>query len=330
MVAYHVIGGMQLSSNSGWYYSSDLLVDLRMPLFTALSGFVFAWRSPSDIGSYRRLIIGKARRLLVPLLTVGTLFVLVQSVTPGTNSTRPIQEFWKLYVYGLGHFWFLQAIFLIFLVVGLVNLSALGRKFSFALATLTITSGIAILVNVPAAWDIFSINRAIELLPFFLLGYISSSYGSMLLPARGAVLVLAGALLAVRAAEVFGVINLPASSSALLSLLLGLTGITAVVAFRKQLCWLPLAWLGHFSFAIFLLHVFGTAPVRILLNTIGFDSEILVFVACMAAGLGLPILFEVTLGRFPWISWALLGQKPYRSPIAKPQITGQIESVPAR
>lgn len=49
MVAGHVIGadeslGMGVGPHSGWRFGYDLLVDLRMPLFTALSGLVYGLR----------------------------------------------------------------------------------------------------------------------------------------------------------------------------------------------------------------------------------------------------------------------------------------------
>ena len=160
--------------------------------------------------------------------------------------------------------------------------------------------------------DFFSVNGAIRLLPFFLLGYGFSRFWRP--SARiGWVLVAATAtLLAVRGLDLIRVLPIVGYPDDALGVLLGLAGISALITFRSALAWAPLARLGYFSFAIYLLHVFATAPTRMLLGRIGIESEPVAFVACLAMGLAIPVIFEVTLGRITWISWTFLGQKPYR------------------
>ncbi len=80
--------------------------------------------------------------------------------------------------------------------------------------------------------------------------------------------------------------------------------------FREPLKSVFLARLGCYADTIYLLHVFGAAGMRILLSKLGIEEPVVVFVACMFAALGLPIVFEQRLGGVRWISWAFLGQKP--------------------
>ena len=79
LVAYHVIGatpsiGLKLSDGLLRELNDDLAY-IRMPLFTFLSGFVYALRPYA--GNWSAYLKGKATRLLVPMLFVGTLFALL-------------------------------------------------------------------------------------------------------------------------------------------------------------------------------------------------------------------------------------------------------------
>ncbi|KAB1641712.1 acyltransferase family protein [Gulosibacter chungangensis] len=128
MVAGHVIGvtpdtGMNVAHGSGWRISYELLEDIRMPLFTVLSGFVYAMRPLTDSANYPGLMRGKARRLLIPVLTVGTLFYVMQMAIPGTNNSPEFTDIWHVYTLGYAHFWFALALFIIFAIVAIMDAS---------------------------------------------------------------------------------------------------------------------------------------------------------------------------------------------------------------
>ncbi|GAA1838299.1 acyltransferase family protein [Agromyces salentinus] len=325
MVAGHVIGGdatrgMTVADDSPWRLSYVFLEDIRMPLFAALSGFVYAFRPVSTSPGYGRMVTGKVRRLLVPLVTVGTAFFLLQSMVPGTNGAGAPSEIWRVYVYGTGHFWFLQAIFLIFLAVGLLDLWGLLRTRRNWIIAVAATSVLYVLVLLPDAWDVFSVNGAIRLLPFFLLGYGVHRYVPNPAPA-GIILpvavVFVGAYV-LRVLEIVGAVDPADAAERASRIAVGLAATLLLLLVRNWIRVGFLAWLGQFAFAIYLLHVFGSAAARLALGRFGIDGELPVFVVCMVAALGLPILFEVTLGRIRWVSWAFLGQKPWRARSSAP------------
>jgi fucose 4-O-acetylase-like acetyltransferase len=97
------------------------LEDLRMPLFTTISGVVYALRPVHELSGFPGLICGKVRRLLVPLHTVGALLFLMQRIAPGVNHRPELGDVWRICLYQYEHLWFLEAIFLVFLVVGLLD-----------------------------------------------------------------------------------------------------------------------------------------------------------------------------------------------------------------
>src|SRR6185436_8195287 len=88
LVSYHVIGGdrdtgLRLADDHIAARINDFLALVRMPLFSFLSGMVYALRPlRGDIGPFAS---GKVRRLLVPMLVVGTGFALLQAAMSGTS-----------------------------------------------------------------------------------------------------------------------------------------------------------------------------------------------------------------------------------------------------
>jgi len=117
LVGYHVVGadpdhGLRLADGA-LRWLNDALAYLRMPLFTFLSGLVYGYRPFG--GNSQAFLLGKARRLLVPMLFVGTLFALLQVLTPGTNSA--VGAWYLLHIQPVAHFWFVESLFWVFLVV---------------------------------------------------------------------------------------------------------------------------------------------------------------------------------------------------------------------
>lgn len=126
VVTHHIIGisvtrGMRVSDDSGWRILDLALVDLRMPLFTAISGYVYAMRPIASLDDMRGLFRAKSRRLLLPLMTVGTLLFGMEFLILGINQKPDPHQVFRLFIFGFEHLWFLQSIFLIFVIVGLLD-----------------------------------------------------------------------------------------------------------------------------------------------------------------------------------------------------------------
>ncbi|MBO0908193.1 acyltransferase family protein [Arthrobacter sunyaminii] len=316
MVAGHVIGsasdrGMDVPDDSAWRYFYVALEDIRMPLFAALSGYIYARRrvwGPEAMGA---LISGKVRRLLVPLITVGAAFLLAQMIIPFSNSEPGLSDFWKMFVYGGEHLWFLQAMFLIFVFVGALDmfdvLSTLKRW------AIVFGSGSAafVLVSIPSDANVFSLNGAIRLLPFFLLGYGLRQFDITNKNRRILIFCVPmfAAVYTIRLYTVLSSYEDTNPAMRILELCVGLFAITALILLRSYLCSRPLAWLGKYSFSIYLLHLFASAGTSKILNQLGVDSNFTLFLVGMIVAVGFPIIFEKTIGRVNWISWAVLGQR---------------------
>jgi len=286
------------------------LEDVRMPLFTVLSGYVYAIRPVSDRRHLTRLVMGKVRRLLVPLVVVGTALFTVKLAIPEVNSRPEGADFWRVFFFPYEHLWFLQAVFLIFLTVGLLDAwGALASRRGWATAAGCATLA-HLVVHVPAGADVFSAESALWLLPFFLLGHGLNRHAA-LFDRR----LIAGMALAFAPLYALRLHDVVADADEgwhdwqrkALSLSIGFLGVSLLFAARRMLAWPPLIWLGGFSFGIYLLHVFGSAAVRTFLGEV---PEPMAFAASLSAGLALPVCFELALGRYRLVSWGVLGQRP--------------------
>ena len=315
MVAGHVIGssselGMKVPDDSVLRYLYDSLVYIRMPLFTAISGYVYALRPVNSGSDLPRFYLGKFKRIGIPLLVVSTLFFVLQMVVPNTNDKPQLSDIFSIYFFSYAHFWFLQSIFCIFVVIALLEKAGLlltlrsyGLVFAMALAA-------------SFAWesfpDLFSLDRAMQLFPFFLLGLGLYRFSEQLIT-RGNVMTMAvvlAILVGIDQAYLFALIDLDEPDVALVGTALGLAAISLLIA--RRFYFKPLAWLGYFSFEIYLFHVFGTAGARIGLNKLQVHDAFVVFTVSMLLGLFLPVAFKVVLeriGPLHFLSVAFFGAK---------------------
>jgi fucose 4-O-acetylase-like acetyltransferase len=309
LVVSHVIGfspihGLKLSEGF-LREGNDFLAYVRMPLFTFLSGYVYAYR-PFRTGAVQ-FIKGKARRLLVPMLVVGTFFAVVQTYTPGANGG--VENWYLLHLKPYAHFWFVESLFLIFLLVVPLEISkAMSSKFSmafvFVLASLLYISGFAF------TW--FSVSGAIYLLPYFILGIALCRFSVVDHCKQYRV---GFYIIGVLAAMLPLVIEGADSQRTLLSLVVGGAACAALLMTRMRVTWL--ARIGSYSYAIYLYHVFFTAACRIFSNRLGIDSMIVLFAVGSVAGLIGPIVVEVISDKHGLSRLLFLGKSSVIKPANK-------------
>lgn len=318
LVGYHVVGGptqgLRLPAEHVLPQINEGLALLRMPLFSFLSGFVYAWRPYS--GDPARFLKGKVRRLLVPLLLVGTLFALLQANMPGVNGAH--YDWRLLHIVPMVNFWFLESLFIIFMLTAALEQFALLAT----PARWTMVWLLAALGYVANPMPIyFGLQGAAYLLPFFLLGLGSNRFGEQL--PRGTVMLSTGALLAgLGLYHVFAAQAMPERPGvAALVISAGL----CVFLLRSLLELRWLAWIGVYSFAIYLFHSFFSAAARIGLSQLGVSSVPILFVTGLLAGIAGPVLAALILRRVPW-GHVVLGEsasKRERAPSGATALAGR-------
>lgn len=314
LVAYHVVGAnpnVGLKIDQGVYREiNDILAYVRMPLFTFISGIVYTYRPFS--GGIRPYITGKFRRILVPMFTIGTLFAVIQANTPGANSS--VTNWHLLHIVPVAHFWFLEAIFLIFLIlIPLEKMRLLSSKSKFA--CVFIASIILYLSSIQLVY--FSVSGAIYLFPYFLLGMAMQRFSIIkyLNPAN-ALLLIAG-IIALLLVISFDVVD-NVSKRSLIGLALGIMSCTALLSLKMLSS--ILANIGFYSYPIYLYHVFFTAGSRIIFFKLGVFDINLLFISSLFFGLIGPIIvtriFDMT--NFSRILFLGKGRIPSSKLISKP------------
>lgn len=299
LVSFHVVGvpdtGLRLPDSHWLARINDVLFYLRMPLFSFISGYVYAARPFR--GDARQFMGGKARRLLLPMLTVGTLYALVQRFTPGTNAAG-VENWWLLHIVPVGHFWFLEALFVIFLLVVVLERSTLlARPQTFAV----VFAGCAVLFVFVRPPVYFGLAGVVYLLPFFMGGLACRRFDIRSTRMRW----LAGALF-VGAVIWLGMQPGQAAVLAFAGLIVSLSLVFLLLRSGWQVRWL--AYVGSFSFAIYLMHVFFTAASRLLFSALGVSDPYLHTLLGTAAGVLGPMAAAAVIARSPRLNLYLLGQ----------------------
>jgi peptidoglycan/LPS O-acetylase OafA/YrhL len=315
MVGGHVVGydsgsGLHVADDSGWRHAYFTLAPLRMPLFTAISGFVYAML-PASPGRWARFMRGKARRLFIPLLTVGLPFVILQSVTPGAHAHVEARDLPRLLVFPYAHFWFLYALAWVFLLVGtldVVRVLETRPRWSIALVASFVLMGSGVL-----ATPVLGLGRAQYLLPYFLLGVGVRRFSPQRSwPLAAALLGLGAASMAVHQGSWLGWWTLDGLGRYAVTSVLGSVAVIVLLIWRAA--WRPLAAVGAFSYGIYLMHVFGTAAMRILLERAGVTSAAVMAPLGLVAGIALPIAVERLIEGRRWLGLFVLGRR-VRAPL---------------
>jgi surface polysaccharide O-acyltransferase-like enzyme len=317
LVAFHAIGsrpdkGLMMDDGTVLRHLADTFLYLRLPAFAFVAGLVYSFRSVQPGQLVGGFVLGKARRLLVPLLVVGSMQFALEAAAGGLDFRR---IFW-LPMFPHNHFWFLEAIFAIFVLVALLDRAGVLRRRAAVAAATLLAAAVCSLEVVTT--HLLSADGAVYLLPFFFLGLCFGRFGDPLAIPGG--VAIAWLLVAVGAvatqAGLLGLLDHPVPRTAPVGLLFG----AAVCVLLVRTGWRNrgLELIGAYSYAIYLFHMFGVAGLRAALPEVGVRSPYLMFPLMLAAGLLLPILVELVASRHPLARALLLGQKPPRSSGAAP------------
>ena len=298
LVGYHVIGNNPsngLHIESGFLREiNDLLETVRMPLFTFLSGMVYAYRPLS--GNWPKFLKGKARRLLIPMIVVGTLFAIIQALVPGTNNK--IDNWWLLHIYPVQHFWFVEALFWVFVLIIPLELNRLLNN--RLVTVLTIAAFLALAVGQPYT-KLLAFKGFIYLTPFFLFGMSMVRFKIPPLPVLPSLIGFIGIMAAIYFLTdgVYG--------RSLLGCVIGMFSCYFLLGLRLQVNWL--AKIGIYSYSIYIFHVFFTAASRIIVTQIVELPVEVNFLIGLTVGILGPIFVYQVAVKTPYTSLGLLGQK---------------------
>ncbi len=312
LVLYHVIGplggGLKIDLGSPFRVIADSMVYVRMPLFTFISGYIYSLYKirGNDFNAY---FVGKVRRLIVPLFCVGVPFSVLQAIGPGVNKDVGVIDALLSFYIPVNHFWFLQAVFIIFMFVGLLEWRGLLPSVTRLYLLLAFAAGVFLLP--PFAVDAFGINGAVYLLPFFVLGMIGHEKVNQIRQSLKVIGPLVFVLISLVLLYVAAVDReLIVDRRSLVGLLVGCVSCMALLSSNLQVRWL--IWLGGYSYAIFLFHVLFAAASRLVLARLGVSAEGLLVLGGVTCGLLGPVLLSSIFSRFTVTSVLFLGERAAR------------------
>lgn len=311
LVTMHVIGydpgsGIRVPDDSAYRWYTDSFVYLRMPLFSFLAGFVYAWRPIRAMSQYPGFMLSKVRRLLVPYVIFVPLIGIAMSIVPDTNNPTDLAP-WEWFIYSLSPYWFLLATFWIFAVVAILD----GLK---ALESPVVVIGIVVALGVvntfvsPNDVEFLQLSSALSLSTFFMAGVAASRFDWR---TRGRVwgwvaLVATIVLFAYAQAGIFDLVPVVDSRTNLIGMMLGIAFPLAFLALGVKARWL--AWIGGYSSGIFLVHPFLAAGARAVFTRIGVTDPTALFVIGSLAGIFGSIAVTILLQRF-LVGRVVLGEK---------------------
>ncbi len=309
LVSYHVVGGssaagMELPSEHWLVQLNGTFIDMRMPLFSFLSGCVFVSLEALTRGP-GQMVRAKMRRLLLPMLSVGLLYWLL-----GTAMGQAQPPLASLLYMPYAHFWFLQATFVIMASFLLLHAVLPLRSTTLALG-LTGLGALVWISELRATPNLFSVNLVAYLMPFFMIGYLCA-HGELLLRLKAYVtpaLASAGLLALIGLGYGLAVGHVQIPSEALRNALTVAIGATFCLSLLILAPRHPaMARLGGYSYTIYLFHVFFTAGSFEALHALAPETpDALVWIAGLAVGLAGPVFLHHLLLRGRVLSTLFIG-----------------------
>nr|WP_255435199.1 acyltransferase [Rhodoferax sp. BLA1] len=307
LIGYPLTSGLRLDEGNVFHLFNVTLEHTRMPLFAFLGGIVFSFRG-IVAGKRSAFLKGKVVRLLVPLIFVGPLFVYVQKNSGVANigvTGDSIDYYLSVLWMSRFHYWFLQAMFLVFSFHLLLSFLVKKPLIQYLLGMIF---GSICLILLPSDINIFSLSGFFFLLPFFSFGALLGILRIDDFKSDRAVKLVAIAIFLIFAYYKFESYGSGGwGKDSLFGLIFGL--ISCFMLYSLGIQNRILIFIGNFSFSIYLYHVFFLAAVRVVLVKLGITDVLVNIFFGMVMGISGPIAVHVLLSKFNLTSIAFLGQK---------------------
>lgn len=304
-------GGMKVSDDSIFRYIYYSLEYLRIPLFTAISGWVYANKSMLNINQ-TKFIKGKVRRLILPMLVLSTLLFLFRMIIPGTNSTPEISDLPRNLIFPYDVFWYLYSLFLIFLVIAVLDSKPFFHKIEGWSITL-ISSFVLLFITenfLDAVPNLFSFKGAAYLFPFFLIGIGIFRFKDFLLNDKMIFLLLSVLIAGIIIQQMIWFGNFPQQHKhSVLGMAVGISGV--LLLFKLKLKNNLLIWIGGYAYGIFLFHVFFTGGSRIVLLKMGIENQWTILILGVLCAILFSILAETVISKSNVLRFCFLGLKKH-------------------
>jgi glucan biosynthesis protein C len=311
MVLGHVIGqltlsGIKLKDDSALQFMSYAFQYIRMPLFTIISGYVYAFKPVNRFSSSKQFMSRKLERLFIPFLIVPTLSYITRYLTPGLSTKVNLGGLWETFLFPTGQFWFIQAMVIMFVILVIIEKLKLLETLKSALVVL---AACILWFSVDIKTALFSIDKVPFLLTFFIVGVVFKRFKSIIFTKK--ITLIATVVLCAALAFQLAVFNNTTLSRFIPLLLTLVVGTTAsLFLIHSGFSNGRLIWLGNFSYGIYLFHMFGVSGFRLIaLKVFHIDSIAVHVIGGLICGVALPIVLELLVPKRSLLSLLFFGNK---------------------
>lgn len=303
-------------------YLTESVSYLRMPLFTVISGYVYALR-PVKSGAEAKFLAGKMRRLVLPLLSVGLITVVYSDFRQdGVAFNQLGERAFEIFILNSSHVWFLKALLWILLLTVVLDAAGAINK----VAPWAIVLGLTAMTSMAMAGDqrhliaFMAVGNTLYIAPFFFLGlglrrFHDEMHQSWILWSAIGVTVVGMAYQQWAMTWPAGAISPELVESMwdpwtyankLAITVVGLSGTLLLFLIRRPLPGMNL--LGHHAYSIFLFHgICYYAAYVGCAKVLKIEDPRLLFAAMLWSGLLIPIGLKFVILRMFWSRRLLLG-----------------------
>ncbi len=273
-------------------YLEYTLSPVRMALFTVISAYLYA-ASPAVLSTFKTLVFGKFRRVMVPFLFFSTFQFIFFCFVPASD--YKLQEIWKIYIWPNQQLWFLFSVFNIFIIVGMLDSFGFLKTVKHYVLVCVIAIFVTICFRFPGAFSIYGTNY---LLPFFLLGYGMKRYPELFFKKQFfpvLAIIFFGGLCITPLYHAFhpelAQADLPFYLRRIVGVIVPFAGFPILFFYRRTL---PiLAFFGYYAFGIHLFHRVSVTATRLVFDSIHVNNPILIVIGYLAGGVVLALIIQV-------------------------------------
>ena len=296
--------GAQTLENVIWSY--------HVALFMFVSGYVYRYTGGWERkGSRIKYILYKLLDLGVPYVFFSVIYIAVNSMVPGVNNKSELTDILSLYKYPTAQYWFIYALFFIFVIYILINSVIKSR----ILVTI-------LLFTVYIALDIASIKAGfltttVSTMGYFALGTCFDRLDFTADNNRGYVKALM-ILAVILHIGIAWIINLYVPDyNVIIKILLAVLGFAGAVSGMNLILKFDILnriilFITKYSFPIYLLHTIFTSAVRIALVKLGIDVYLIHIVVGTAVGLFIPAAAAAICDKIGWAEFVFYPSRTIR------------------
>lgn len=315
VVLGHIIGStklasMQVQDDSLLRYLYYSLEYIRMPLFTVISGWVYANKPLVDKRYRLKFIKGKMRRLLIPMFVLSALMFLMRVFIPGTNLTPNLDRLPLILMFPYDLYWYLYSLFIIFIFIVYLDTKAWFHQFPYWLFSLGVAAAVSyashkFLDNVP---NVFSFKGGLFLLPYFLLGIGFFRYRHIIFIKENLLPIGLVFIVAFGIQQFIWFSDFPhLSKGSVLGFVVGASATFLLFKFKFKNEFL--IRIGAYAYSIYLFHLFFTGGVRIVLHTFNIYNHFIILTLSLVVAIAMPITIEILIRDAKALRCLLLGLK---------------------